>query len=174
MKTKNTIYKNFGMMALVIILSVNIFGQTNAQPIQATFFGMHQFSPGQTAAISVVNRNPSSDSEIIPCIRVMIIADIYETSLTEFTKLRFSRRVTREEKLEKGEALSFKFQPSRTTDSNVSVSVFVYPDEEVASPELIRSSTFSTLQVIENGRSLYTLPGVIKGFDPQPDPPATK
>lgn len=173
MKFKNKIMAKFGLLTLIALLPANVFGQTG-QPVQATFFGMHRFSPGQTAGISVVNRNPSSDGEIIPCIRVWIVAEVYEGNLPDSIRLRFSRRVTREERLAPGEALSFNFQPSRTNDSQVSAAVFVYPDEEITSPEIIRGAAFSTLQVIENGRSIYTLPGVVKGFDPQPDPPATK
>ena len=172
MKLKNKFIVQFALVALTALFSLTASGQTGV--VQSTDFGMHRFAPGQTAAVSVINRRPLSDSEIIPCVRVLVIADVYETSFSEFVKPRFLRRVTREERLEAGEALSFNLTPSRTSDAAVSISAFVFQERETDSPESIRRAVNSTLQITENGRSIYTLPGVIKTFDPQPDPPAAK
>lgn len=172
MKLKNKFIAPFALAAFVALLTVNAFGQTGV--VQSTDFGMHRFAPGQTAAVSVVNRRPLNETEIIPCVRVLVVADVYETNFPEFAKTRLLRRVAREERLAAGEALSFNFLPSRSADSSVSVSVLVFRESDADAPDAIRRAVTATLAVTENGRSIYTLPGIIKGFDPQPDPPEAK
>ncbi|HEY8559213.1 MAG TPA: hypothetical protein VIL74_02335 [Pyrinomonadaceae bacterium] len=169
---KNTCIVRFASVVMTALFSLSASGQSGA--VQSTDFGMHRIASGQTAAVSVVNRRPLNETEIIPCVRVLVVADVYETNFSEFVKPRFLQRVVREERLEAGEALFFNFTPSRASDASVSISVFFFRERETETPDSARRAVSSTLQVTENGRSIYTLPGVVKTFDPQPDPPAGK
>lgn len=160
----------FGIIAL---FSVSTQAQTNSDSrIRATLYGLHSLAAGQTARLSVVNRQPIFDGEIIPCIRVRIVFDVYEASPTAPARLRFVRRVERVAELDAGESVSFDFTASRTGGERVSTSVFIQPDGETP-PDALRVDAVSTLEVREGGRTILTLPGVRKGFDPQPDPPAS-
>jgi hypothetical protein len=173
MNIKKIIANTLALAALTFGFSVaNIFGQTNtyARKGEATLFGMHTMAAGQTLRLAVVNRLGLSDREIVPCIRVRIVFDIYESDPPEPVRLRFVRRVEREMELEAGEAISFDIPSSRTGGERVSLSVFATPEEGTA-PEYTRGTLSATLEVRETGRTVLTLPGIIKGFDPQPDPP---
>ena len=170
-----TIKKNF-LSAIALGLSlfafstVVAFGQVappDNRP-QFTLYGTHFISAGQT--VSIIIQNPRfSDSEIIPCIRVMVVFDIYGQSPTEPGKLRFARRVSREVLLDGGEATTFDFRASQTGDY-VSPAIFFRP-AEVAPPDMRPERLVSTLVVRQGERTILNLPAVLKGFDPQPDPP---
>jgi hypothetical protein len=173
-------YRNYinalalGVLAFgfLVAFSVGAQAQTNSDSrIRATLYGLHSFAAGQIARLAVVNRQPIFDGEIIPCIRVRIVFDVYEASPTVPARLRFVRRVEREAELDAGEAVSFEFTASRTGGERVSTSVFIQPDGQNP-PEAVRVDAVSTLEVREGGRTILTLPGVRQGFDPQPDPPA--
>lgn len=68
MEIKNKIAKIFALTALVVsLLVVNSFGQRQTEPQgEATLFGMQTLNAGQTTRLSVVNRLPLSDREIVP------------------------------------------------------------------------------------------------------------
>ena len=156
----------------LVALSVGAQAQTNSDSrIRATLYGLHSFAAGQTARLSVVNRQPIFNGEIIPCIRVRVVFDVYEASPSAPARLRFVRRVEREAELDAGEAVSFEFTATRTGGERVSTSVFIQPEGDNP-PDANRVDAVSTLEVREGGRTILTLPGVRKGFDPQPDPPA--
>lgn len=177
------IKKNF-LSAFAISLSLFAFstavafGQTETTRNQFSLYGMHFISAGQTVSVSVLNacvsdaaaggqcNNP--DPEIQPCIRVRIVFDVYEQSPTSPT-LRFRRRVLREVLLDGGEAATFDFRSSQTGDW-VSPAVFARP-ELVAPPDTRPERLLSTLVVRQGERTILNLPAVLKGFDPQPDPP---
>lgn len=144
------------------------FGQTETTRNQFTLYGMHFIGAGQTVNVSV--QNPRlSDSEVIPCIRVRVVFDIYEQSATSPT-LRFRRRVSREVLLDGGEAVTWDMTPSRDGDY-VSTMVFAHCEENCPSdPTQLR--VLSTLAVRQGERTILNLPAVLKGFDPQPDPPS--
>lgn len=156
----------------LVAFSVGSQAQTNSDPrIRATLYGLHSLAAGQTARLAVVNRQPIFNGEIVPCIRVRIVFDVYEASPTAPARLRFVRRVERETELDAGEAISFDFTTSRAAGERVSTSVFISPDGDNP-PDAARVDAVSTLEVREGGRTVLTLPGVRKGFDPQPDLPA--
>ena len=156
----------------LLVSSLGAQAQTNPESrIRAMLYGLHSFAAGQTARLSVVNRQPVFNGEIIPCIRVRVVFDVYEASPTAPARLRFVRRVEREAELDGGEAASFEFNASRTGSERVSISVFIRPEADNPS-DAARVDAVSTLEVREGGRTILALPGVRKGFDPQPDPPA--
>jgi len=159
----------FALGAIVFAFSVVAFGQTEPARTEFSLYGMHFISGGQTLRVSV--QNPRfSDSEIIPCIRVRIVFDIYEAAGDGSVRLRFVRRVSREGLLDGGEAATFDFAVGRSGE-HVSPMVFASP-EGTEPPAPIR--LLSTLVVREFGRTILNLPAVLKGFDPQPDPPAQR
>lgn len=144
---------------------------------EATLYGLHALGAGQTARLSVVNRARLSDGEIVPCIRVRLVFDIYETVAGDGSvrtqaagdgsvrTLRFVRRVEHEATLDPGDAVSFDFTAGRRGEQ-VSSAVFITSLEDG------RAQAVPTLEVQAHGRTILTPPGVSKGFDPQPDPPA--
>lgn len=156
----------------LVTFGIGAEAQTNSDTrIRATLYGLHSLAAGQTARLSVINRQPIFDGEIIPCIRVRVVFDVYEASPSAPARLRFVRRVEREAELDAGEAASFEFTATRTGGERVSTSVFVRPEGQNP-PDAVRVDTVSTLEVREGVRTILTLPGIRKGFDPQPDPPA--
>jgi len=139
--------------------------------VHGTLYGLHSVAAGQTTRVSVVNRQAIFDGEIVPCIRVRVVFDVYEASTAAPNRWRFVRRVEREAELDPGEAASFDFTTLRTAGERVSTSVFIREDDDNP-PEAVGVDAVSTLEVREGGRTILTLPAVRKGFDPQPDPPA--
>lgn len=172
MNIKNNIAKFFTLAALVFVLSfADANGQTPSEAQgEAALFGIQTMNAGQTMRLSVVNRQPLSDREIIPCIRVRIIADFYAATCDGSVCPAPVRRAERTLTLDPGEAVSFDLPASRTGDERVSISVFMSPVEEPGFFNT-RGTATATLEVLNAGRKLFNIPGVIKGFDPQPDPP---
>jgi len=142
---------------------------------------MQTLSPNQTALLTVVN-----PAAIVPCIRVRLTFEIYESNPSDPTRLRFVRSVSREAELEPGEAASFDFTAG-ARGALVSPASLAIEEIEVGDPHLparrveteraasIRTRTIAaptTLVISEKGRVVFTAPGVRVGFDPQPDPPA--
>ncbi len=165
--------KNF-LSAFAIALSlfafstVVSFGQTETTRAQFSLYGMHFIGAGQT--INVTVQNPRfSESEVIPCIRVRVVFDIYEANPSNNRRLGFVRRVSHEVLLDGGEAATFNFAASRDGDY-VSPMVFASPGE-IAPPDNRPERLVSTLVVRQGERTILNLPAVLKGFDPQPDPP---
>jgi hypothetical protein len=171
-----SIRKNFAVAfllgAIVLFFSQITFGQAapTESPALFSLYGIQSVNFGQTLRVAV--QNPKlSDSEIIPCVRVRIVFDVYDNSPTEGGRLRFIRRVSREVLLDAGEAASFDFPASRTGDL-VSTSILARAEGSDL-PANTRPRIASTLSVREAGRTILNLPAVIRGFDPQPDPPST-
>ena len=154
---------------IIFAFSVVAFAQTETTRTQFSLYGMHFVGAGQT--LRVTAQNPRfSDSEVIPCVRVRVVFDIYEASASNPSRLRFARRVSREVLLDGGEAASFDFTPSREGDY-VSPAVFYNP-VLIAPPDQMPARLLSTLVVRQGERTILNLPAVEKGFDPQPDPPS--
>jgi len=171
MNIKKNFLPAFALGAIILAFSTAAaFGQAappDNRP-QFTLYGLHFVSAGQTVRVSLSNPR-FSDSEIIPCIRVRVVFDIYEQSPTEPVRLRFVRRVSRAIELEPGEAATFDYAAGQTGDY-VSPAVFYNP--VLAAPsDNMPARLLSTLAVRQGGRTILDLPAVLKGFDPQPDPP---
>ncbi|MEO7674618.1 MAG: hypothetical protein ABIU09_11145 [Pyrinomonadaceae bacterium] len=177
MNFKKNFLPAFALGFSLLAFSAIAFGQAappDNRP-QFSLYGLNFVSPGQTVGIWV--QNPRfSDSEIIPCIRVRMVFDIYEASPTltpgNPSRLRFVRRVSREIELDGGEAATFDYEAGRTGDY-VSPAVFYNP-VLVVPPDSMPARLLSTLVVRQGGRTILNLPAVEKGFDPQPDPPSSR
>ncbi len=182
MNIKKNFLTSFVLGTIVLAFStVIIFGQAETTRTQFSLYGMHFVSGGQTVRVAVQNACVSNaeaggqcnspNPEIQPCIRMRIVFDVYEAAGDGSVRLRFARRVSREVELDGGEAATFDFPASRGGDW-ISPSVIARCVENCPS-DSGRARVLSTLVLREGGRTLLNLPAVIKGFDPQPDPPAT-
>jgi hypothetical protein len=150
----------------VFAFSLAAYGQAQPPKTQVSLYGIHFLNYGQSMRVAV--QNPKfSDSEIIPCVRVRVVFDVYENS-PENGRLLLLRRVSREVELDAGEAVSFDL-PALRTGNYVSAAIFATPEGEVTGDGSVRIA--STLNIREAGRTILNLPAVEKGFDPQPDPP---
>jgi hypothetical protein len=74
--------------------------------------------------------------------------------------------------LDPGDAATFDFPASRNGDW-ISPMVFARCEENCPS-DPIRTRVLSTIAVRQAGSTVLLLPAVLKGFDPQPDPPAAR
>jgi hypothetical protein len=174
----------FGALFIAILITGPSAGRVRSQsttptpppepppPVLRTQFvryGMHFVETGRSLRITVQNPRRAS-GEIIPCIRVRIILDVYEAAGDGSVRLGFARRVAREIELEADEAAVFDF-PAARTGSFVSPTILATP-EATDPPEPVRARILSTIAVREAGRTILNLPAIERGFDPQPDPPA--
>jgi len=170
MNTKNNSVIAYALGAIIFAFSTAAaFGQVATPDTQSQFvlYGMHFINGGQTVRVSL--QNPRySDSEIVPCIKVRVVFDVYEAAAAGdgSVRLRFGRRVSREFLLDGGEAATFDFIAS-SRGEHVSPAVFASPEENEPGPVRL----LSTAAVRLSGFTLLNLPIVEKGFDPQPDPP---
>ena len=71
-----------------------------------------------------------------------------------------------------GEAASFDFTATDNTKVAASISSLGGPDTREGSSQLTPEPHLAPmLEVREGARTLFVVPGVVKGFNPQPDPP---
>src|SRR5215204_4007946 len=109
MKFKQTLFIAFFALAF----SLAAFGQAAPLKTQVSLYGIHFLNFGQTLRVAV--QNPRfSDAEIIPCVRVRVVFDTYDSDPTETGRLRLLRRVSREAELDPGEAILFDLPALRT------------------------------------------------------------
>ena len=163
----------------ILALTPTAFGQTRGT--HYTFYGQNLLSSWQSLRLAADNPR-YSDSEIIPCVRVTWIAKFFELPGDGSVRVRELRSVSRELELDPGEAASWDIPATLACDGsvcpqirngvNVSVSVFATPVEGEPIPDRLNFNT--TLATREFGRTIFTLPAVQKGFDPQPDPPGAR
>jgi hypothetical protein len=144
-------------------------------------FGFIDLGAGQTARLSVVNLRHSPPPEPdIPSRtrRVRLSFDIYvqpppdPDAPTCLTRYRFLRRESCDVTLMPGEAASFDFTAAQDTKVAASIHSLGGPDtregERRRTPE---PHLAPTLEVREGLRTIFVVPAVVKGFNPQPDPP---
>lgn len=173
----------YGFIISVIAIAVIVFAH-QTQPVQAVRngemnFGMISFNAGQTVRFNIVN--PNNSVSRLPR-RVTLAFDIYslggpdtcsdpanddKTVAACTNNLRFVRRESSEITLLPGEAASLDFTAASTRIS-VNAVMLGGPDT-IGDPTLV-----PTLEIREAGRTLFIHPGVIRGFNPQPDPPLTE
>lgn len=172
MKIKKTLLFTVAIIALSAITTFSQQAPTVPAEGESALFGLHSLADRQTMQLSLVNRFPASIREIVPCVRVQINFDVYETTGDGSVRLRFVRRVQRSVILDPGEAASFDFAGSRTADERVKVSVFAVPVDGTYPPlTLVRGTLTANLVVRQAGFTIFNLPGTIRAFNPQPDPP---
>lgn len=155
-------------------------------------FGFFDIVAGQTARLSVVNtrRSPPPDPDQPPpdpedpgdvrhARRVRLAFDIYASqpppepdASSCTTRYRFVRREFCDVVLMPGEAASFDFTAAEDVKVAASIRSLGGPDTREGSVKLTPEPHLTpTLQVREGTRTIFVLPAVAKGFNPQPDPP---
>ncbi len=172
------IKRNLLIALCVCVLAAAGYGQ-RVNGTHYSLYGMNFLNGWQSLRLSV--QNPRfSDSEIIPCVKVRVVADFYEAAGDGSVRPQSIRTVVREVEVDPGEAASFDFPATLACDGSVcpairngvhvSISVFGTPID-ADPPDPIRLKFNSTLVLREFGRTGLILPAVKSGFDPQPDPP---
>ena len=195
MKTRNTLAKTLLLVALIAGLSfvfVN-WQTTQVEAIQdsedhPSDHGFIELVAGQSARLNVVNRQPPPGGTRLPqpdtpiARRVRLLFDVYvedeENTLcggivpepTCLKRYHFVRRELREVELSPGQAASLNFSAVEGAKVQAFIQSLGGPDtigpDVTPEPHLIPS-----LEVREGTRTLFVAPAVIKGFNPQPDPP---
>lgn len=170
MKIRTTILMTVVVIALSAIAAI---GQ-QAPPVEgeAVQFGLHTLADRQSMRLSLVNRLPQSIRDIVPCVRVQINFDVYEVAGDGSVRLLRIRSTQRTITLDPGEAASYDFSPLRSPNERIDVSIFAVPVEGTFDPlKPVRGTLTSNLSVRQAGFTIFNLPGTIRGFNPQPDPP---
>jgi hypothetical protein len=165
-------------------------GVRRGQWAQTFHYSVHTLSAGQTARLTVVNPvlasppEPVAEGGIVPCIRVTLAFDIYAvgtvTTVSPYdgannppdpVRLSFVRRVERVVELEPGDGATFEYTPG--AGETVNPVTFV-SEGEANPPDPVRASVVTSLEVRQDGATQFVLPGTLRGFNPQPDPPRTR
>ena len=139
----------------------------NPQPFKTGLFGVRE---GQSIRVSVLNAGEAG-GVINPCVRVF---DLDGTLLFEADAVPLAAGA--------GAFMDFNALPPGPTRipgsrSQVRVEVelvpTVYPPDPIATPRVRRSDFHLTVEVfdIATGQTVYTMPFVTVGFNPQPEPP---
>jgi len=188
MRTHNRFTKLWALVALavsgVVIAAwsragVAAIGNPDIRPVE---FGLLSLTPGQTARLTVVNpvlsAPPEPESQAR---RVRLAFDIYAIGDVEnrpnptspdarLNTLRFLGRQSRVVALMPGEAASLDFTAA-AGEAHISAVMLGGPDtsQGIGNPDIV-----PTLEVMEGGRTIYTHPAFVKGFNPQPDPPGAQ
>lgn len=112
--------------------------------------------------------------------RVRLSFDIYIQPPPEpdapscVTRYRFLRRESCDVVLRPGEAASFDFTAGADMKVAASIRSLGGPDTREGGSQLTPEPHLAPmLEVREGARTLLVVPGTIKGFNPQPDPPGT-
>lgn len=161
-----------GAAALWPSSRVSAIGNPDIRPIE---FGLVSLASEQTIRLSVNRAFQAPSDPVAAARRARLTFDIYAIGDVEhgpnpsagLSTLRFLGRQTRDVSLRPGEGVSFAFTAA-SADTYVSVSMLGGPD---TSPAIGNPDIVPTLEVVEGGRTVFTHPAFIKGFNPQPDPP---
>ena len=201
MKTRKTFTSALVLIALALVIALFV-AAWQSQQVQAiqdsedfpSDFGFVDLGAGQTARLNVVNirRSPPPDPDQPPpdpenpigIRRVRLSFDIYVQPPPEpdapacITRYRFLRRQSCDVALMPGEAASLDFIAAEDVKVAASISSLGGPDTRAGDPIPTERLTpephlAPMLEVREGARTLFVVPGVIKGFNPQPDPPGT-
>jgi hypothetical protein len=161
---------------------VTAIGNPDLRPVE---FGLLGLAAGQTARLTVVNpalqAPPDPDSRART---VRLTFDIYAVgdvehqpgpttpgdSTARLTTLRVIARHSRVVSLRPGQAASLAFTAT-AADTYFSAVALGGPD---TSPAIGNPDIAPTLEVMENNQTVYTHPALVKGFNPQPDPPGAR
>lgn len=168
--------KKIYLIAIIFIIStISALAQTaptsTPQPIRAASFGLQTLETGRTARLNVVHGAPltSVSPSNIP-VRYAVRADFDVYTVRTDGSLRIMRRVSREAMLAEGEGLTFDYASPASGNVLVSPSVYIQRVGETERPDTAPSVNIS-LEVRTQQGTLFLLPGTIRGFNPQPDPP---
>ena len=197
MKTRNTFTSALALSALTAVIAflVAAWQSPQVQAIQdsedfPSDFGFIDLGAGQTARLNVVNlrRSPPPDPDQPPpdpdnpsrIQHVRLSFDIYVQPPPEpdapacITRYRFLRRQSCDVALMPGEAASLDFIAAEDVKVAASIRSLGGPDTREGDSQLTPEPHLAPmLEVREGVRTLFVVPGVVKGFNPQPDPPVT-
>ncbi|MGD9564246.1 MAG: hypothetical protein AB7W44_18415 [Pyrinomonadaceae bacterium] len=177
MKTRKRIFAATILSAFAAIVAGLFLAPTTTQAqrdpaprIRAAFFGLQSLSPGQTARLNVVNpvldrTNPDGSSEQRTR-HVTVNFDIY-APIPEDGRLRFVRRVSRTAALRPGRGITLEFTAEQAGQL-VDPSIFMGIEP---TPFLVPAVLPASLEIREGERTILTPAGVIRAFNPQPEPP---
>ena len=176
MNIQQAIKSFFAVGAIVIGLTAIAFGQSEpiTQRLRIASFGLQTLETGRTARLSVIhNALPAGMPNGEP-VRYAVKADfdVYSVRPTDGS-IRFFRCFSREATLLAGEGLSLDFTPPVITgNGSVRVASAVYIKRVGESETADDAASVSvSLEVRTREGTLFLLPGTIRGFNPQPDPP---
>jgi hypothetical protein len=193
MKTRNIFATALSMIALAIVMAV-VVATWYARHVEAiqdsedfpSDFGFVEFGAGQTARLNVVSPAPEPETRgPRDSRRVLLAFDVYiedEENRANcggtvpapscLIRYRFLRRESREVELLPGQAASFDFAASSPIKINASVHFLGGPDTLPGDNRFTPEPHLSpTLEVREGTRTIFVVPAVARGFNPQPDPP---
>jgi len=182
MKTGSTFTKALlvVLLAAIFVAVISLWQTRRAQAIQdsedfPSDFGFMELAAGQSARLNAVIGNPDETPGPDPVARrVRLTFDVYAEDppgLIATTRYRFAHREEREVLLRPGQAVSFDFLASAATKIDASVLFIGNPNERDRSVHTPEPHLAATLEVRENARTIFLVPAVAKGFNPQPDPP---
>ena len=189
MKTRNTLVKVFGLFVVAAGLGLVIVAW-QARDVQAIQDSEDFPSPvvfdvaaGQTARLSVVNsrfsRPPDGDQPEQPTLdgspkRVRLSFDVYAPdgdATSCVSRYRFLRREFCDVLLKSGEAVSYDYSSTENVKISASIQSLGGLDTRLQDAQLTPEPHLTpTLELREGARTLFVLPVVAKGFNPQPDP----
>lgn len=198
MKKRNTFTTALVLVALAAGLTL-ITTAWQARRVQAiqdsedfpSDFGFIDLAAGQTARLNIVNLRrqpppdpdsppPEPDSDPTHARQVRLSFDIYFQPPPEpdapacITRYRFLRRESCDVVLMPGEAASFDFNAAEDMKVAASIRSLGGPDTREGDEGLTPEPHLAPmLEVREGGRTIFVVPAVVKGFNPQPDPPGT-
>jgi len=166
-------------VAIATLASLGIFLGTQRAQAQSQeqtrpdriSFGLVGITPGQTARINVVNAAPTDDPYWPPGPSRVVLT--FLDSEGRYFRGRDGNPVGRVVMLEPGRSASLNLNADEFAAGaarfQLRALVMVWPPGPTAPP----NPTVPTLEVIDNstGKTLLLYPGVIRGFNPQPDPP---
>lgn len=196
MKTRSRLMKVLALIVIAVGFAI-VIAALQTRRVQAiqdsedfpSDFGFFDVAAGQTARLSVVNSRvsrppepdqppPNPEGDLIHARRVRLIFDIFVSRPPDpdtnscATHYRFARREFCDVVLMPGEAASFDFTAAEDVKVAASIRSLGGPDTRERTAQLTPEPHLApTLQVREGARTLFVLPGVAKGFNPQPDPP---
>jgi hypothetical protein len=195
MKTRNPLMSALALITLAAGLAfvISAWQTRQVKAIQdsedfPSDFGFIDLGAGQTARLNVVNlrRNPPPEPDNPPpepenpsdVQRVRLSFDIYVQPPPDpdapscATRYRFLRRESCDVVLMPGEAASFDFTAADNTKVAASIHSLGGPDTREGDAQLTPEPHLAPmLEVREAARTVFVVPGVAKGFNPQPDPP---
>lgn len=188
MKTRNTLTNALLLVVLaaVFVAIISLLQTRQAQAIQdsedfPSDFGFIELTAGQSARLNAVIGNPNEMPGPDPVARrVRLAFDVYIQDEVNTppgliaTRYRFDRREAREVLLKPGQAVSFGFLASALTKLDASVVFLGGPDTRETHPHTPEPHLAATLEVLESARTIFLVPAVAKGFNPQPDPPGQR
>jgi hypothetical protein len=176
MNIQQSIKSFFALGTIIIALTVAAFGQTTSvtQRLRVASFGLQTLDAGRTARLNVIHNALPGNAPAGEAVRYAVKAnfDVYSVRASDGT-VRFLRRVSREATLFAGEGLTLDFTPPSTSgDGSVRVASAVYIKRVGESETADNAESVSaSLEIRNREGTMFLLPGTIRGFNPQPDPP---